>query len=282
MANLLDVMTEAEKERYEHLVMPVDTNIKITDVILSKENMEKIEQFKTEIEHADDLMVYGLTPMNRILMYGDSGCGKTFLAKALSNYLDYYMVYVDIARALSDGSVSKSISDIFMLANKYKNCLIFFDECDSIAWNRDTQNGEGGVARRATNSIFQSLDQMSPSNVFVAATNMLHRLDAAFENRFNLKMEFRRPPLDIEEVARKFMKPQFSLVGDIDSTARNTVNKRCTLSYRELRSIVDREMKKAVINNTMQINVNDLYRTVAEQQMIRIRFFMNDDDEHEK
>ena len=275
MANLLDVMTAAEKEKYEHLVMAVDTNIKISDVILSEDNMSKIEQFKNEIEHADELEIYGLHPMNRILMYGDSGCGKTLLSKALSNYLGYYMVYVDIAKALSDGSVSKSISDIFMLANKYKRCLIFFDECDSIAWNRDTQNGEGGVARRATNSIFQSLDQMSPSNVFVAATNMLHRLDAAFENRFNLKMEFRRPPLDIEEVARKFILPQFSITGTVGDVKRNTVNKRCTLSYRELRSIVERAMKIAVIDRSMCIDVDSLYDAVAKQQDIRLRYIEN-------
>lgn len=279
MANLLDIMSTQDKDRYGHLVMPVDTNIQIESVILSDENKRKIEEFKEEMEHADELVLYGLSPMNRLLFYGASGCGKTYLAKALSNYLDYYMIYVDIAKALSDGSVSKSISDIFMLAEKYKRCILFFDECDSIAWNRDTQNGEGGVARRATNSIFQSLDQMSPSNVFIAATNMLHRLDAAFENRFNLKLEFRRPELTIEETARKFMTDRFELSGEIDDVAKATVDKRCLLSYRELRSIVEREMKKAVIRGDFTIPIKNLYESVAIQQKIKVRFGTAEDYE---
>lgn len=278
MANLLDVMTSAEKERYSQLLMKVDTDINIEKVILSEENQEKVKQIKLEMDNAYKLRSYGLFPMNRLLFYGESGCGKTFLAKALSNYLDYYMLYVDIAKALSDGTVSKSISDIFAIANKYGKCVIFFDECDSIAWNRDAVNGEGGVARRATNSIFQSLDQMNPDNVFIAATNMLHRLDAAFENRFNLKLEFRLPELDIQEILKKFVKPQFKIIddinadGDIDETGKGIIDKRCKLSYRELQSIVDREMKKAVINDTLEIKVSDVYEAVATQQHIRIKF----------
>ena len=58
------------------------------------------------------------------------------------------------------------------------------------AWQRDTGGADTGTIRRATNSIFQYLDQMNKTNIFVSATNMLHRLDPAFERRFNLKMEF--------------------------------------------------------------------------------------------
>lgn len=272
-------MTPQEREKYGHLIMPVNTNISIDSVILSDENREKIEQFKEEMKHEAELRIYGLEPMNRLLFYGASGTGKTYLSKALSNYLDYYMIYVDIAKALSDGSVSKSISDVFYLANKYKRCIIMFDECDSIAWNRDSQSSEGGVARRATNSIFQSLDQMDPSNVFIAATNMLHRLDTAFENRFNLKLEFRRPELKIEETAQKFILDAFTIEDDLDELTKGIVDKRCRLSYRELRSIMEREMKRAVIRGDMIVRLSDLYNTVAVQQKIKVQFGTDEDNE---
>ena len=42
--------------------------------------------------------------MNRLLFYGDSGCGKTYLSKALSNYLGFEMLYIDIANAITSGS----------------------------------------------------------------------------------------------------------------------------------------------------------------------------------
>lgn len=271
MANLTEVMTPEEIDKYGHLIMPVDTNITIDSVILSPENRKKIEQFKTEMQNAEKLKQFGLDPMNRLLLYGDSGCGKTYLTKALSNYLDYYMIYVDIAKALSDGSVSQSISTIFMLAEKYRRCIVFFDECDSIAWNRDAASGEGGVARRATNSIFQSLDQMNPTNVFVAATNMLHRLDPAFETRFNLKLEFRRPKTSILETVKKFVNPKFfEIVIDVTDDTSEVMMRKCTLSYRELTSICNRAMKNAVIDNTFKVKLSDVYEAIAEVNRFKI------------
>lgn len=279
MANISSILTEKEKDQYGHLFMDVDTTISIERVILSDENRAKIEEFKEEMENEALLKSYGLTPINRLLFYGASGCGKTFLAKALSNYLNYYMIYVDIAKALSDGSVSKAISDVFFIANKYGRCIIFFDECDSIAWNRDSSSSEGGVARRATNSIFQSLDQMRTDNVFIAATNMLHRLDVAFENRFNLKLEFRRPELNIEETASKFVNAQFDIVNDLDPLTKSIIDKRCRLSYRELQSIIDRIMKKAVIRGDMKVGLKELYEAVANQQHIKMQFGTDVDNE---
>lgn len=113
--------------KYKHLFMEVDNNIDINSVLLSDENKLKIKEFLREYGSKDRLASYGLKPMNRILMYGDSGTGKTFLTKALSNYMKYTMLYVDIAKSLSEDTVAQNISDIFVCANALKNCIIFFD-----------------------------------------------------------------------------------------------------------------------------------------------------------
>ena len=282
MANIREIMTANEKDLYGDMIMDVDTNLKYEHVILSEENQTKVDELRQEMKYAREFEVYGLKPMNKLLFYGASGTGKTLLAKALSNELDYYMLYVDIGRALSNGDVSRAIADIFTLANKYGNCIVFFDECDSVAVSRDNNNSDAGPIRRATNTIFQYLDQMNPTNIFVAATNMLHRLDAAFENRFNLKLEFRRPELKIEETAARFIRDagsRFELVGSMDEINKATVDKRCTLSYRELKSIVERQMKKAIIRGDLKIPIKDLYEAVAIQQKIKIRFGTDVDNE---
>ena len=258
--------------------MKVDTDIKIESVILSEENKEKIAEFIRETAARDKLLSYGLQPMNRLLFYGASGCGKTFLAKALSNHLNYRMLYVDIAKSLSDGSVAKNISDIFELGNELGNCLIFLDECDSIAWNRDSNSPDSGTIRRATNSLFQHLDQMNKTNIFVSATNMLHRLDPAFERRFNLKLEFRRPSMSIVEVVKKFLYEDFILIDDANETVKKVVNSRNRLSFYELEDIVLRNMKKAVLNDTVQVKTSDIYTDIAIAQRIKIRFKTNIDD----
>ena len=78
-------MAETLEQRVRPLLMRVDTNIQMDDVILSEENKRKIEQFNTENKNYAKLVMHGLQPMNRMLFYGDSGTGKTFLGKALSN-----------------------------------------------------------------------------------------------------------------------------------------------------------------------------------------------------
>lgn len=269
---------------YNELIMPVDTNIKFESVILSDENTQKINDFITEYSYRDKFIKYGLEPMNRILMYGASGTGKTFLAKALANHLGFTMLYVDIAKSLSEGNVSMNVSNVFKLGNYLGNCIIFFDEADSIAWRRDSGDSEGGNVRRATNSIFQQLDQMNTDNIFVSATNMLFRLDPAFERRFNMKMEFRRPELDLTEAVRKFLFKEFKLEDDVDPTIRDIVERRAKssdvkLSYYEIQSIVERAMKQAIMNDTTIVKTSNIYSAFAVSMRIKIKFKTNNDPE---
>ena len=263
------------KQYWDGLLMDVDTDIKIKSVILSKENKEKISRFIEETAYRDKILEYDLRPMNRILMYGASGTGKTYLSKALCNHLGYTMMYVDIADSLSKGNVAENISHIFQIANKVKHCMIFLDECDSVAWSRDARNTDGGEVRRATNSIFQQLDQMKPENIFVSATNMLHRIDPAFERRFDLKMEFRRPDTELLSTIQHFMKPKFKLNDNADKTEYEILQRRLKqnekLSYYEIQGIVERAMKKAIINGTNIVNTSDIYEDFKHTMNIRIK-----------
>ena len=271
------------KEIYDEFIMPVDTNISLESVILSDENKDKISAFLKETEYRDQLIEYGLEPMNRILMYGASGCGKTYLSKALSNHLGYTMLYIDIAKSLTDDTVSKNISKIFQLANYLGHCVLMLDECDAIAWQRDTNNSDTGTIRRATNSIFQHLDQMVSTNVFISATNMLHRLDPAFERRFNLKMEFRRPELDIKDAIKRFIFSKFIIVDDVDSTTETIIARRAgqyaKLSYYEIQGLVERAMKRAVLNNTNKVYTSDIYKDLAIAMRVKINFKTDEDPE---
>lgn len=267
------------QEVWSEMLMSVDTNIKLDDVILSDENKEKIKSFIKEVKYRDILNEYGLQMMNRLLFYGASGTGKTFLAKALSNHLGFTMLYVDISKALTEGNVSQNIANIFELANYIGNCIIMLDECDSIAWNRDTGTAESGIIRRATNSIFQYMDQMNNDVIVIAATNMLHRLDAAFERRFNLKLMFTRPTLDMDEIINQFMLPKFELIDDVNNDVRDIVKKRAKqnvkLSYYEIQTVVERAMKNAILNDTIEVKSSDIYKMLADNMNFKVRFGTN-------
>lgn len=276
---IMNKLTADEKELYKDLIQDVDNNIDINSVILSDENRQKLKEFLNEYSFRDQLLSYGLNPVNRLLFYGASGTGKTYLTKALSNYMKYSMLYVDIAKSLSEDTVAMNISNIFKIANKYGKCIIFFDECDSIAWSRDSKSAEGGMVRRATNSLFQQLDQMNKTNIFVSATNMLHRLDPAFERRFDMKFEFRRPDKEIRDVVKKFLFKDFSLNIDVSGDDEQIVKRRSTLSYYELQIITERNMKKAVMRGTTSVNLSDVLNDIAIQMHMKTRFGTNKDDE---
>lgn len=278
-----DDLPRAYRDIWDEVIMPVDTNISMSNVILSEENTFKIKQFIKEYEYREQLIEYGLEPQNRLLLYGASGTGKTFMSKALANHLNYTMLYVDIAKALSEGDVADKISKIFKLGNYIEKAVIFLDECDSVAWNRDGANTDGGVIRRATNSIFQNLDQMNSKCIFISATNMLHRLDPAFERRFNMKMRFKRPELDMDEAVKHFIYPKFIVNDDVDETVREIVKRRAKqnakLSYYEIEEVVKRAMKDAILNDTNVVSTAFIYENLSRNMNFKVRFGTGDDPE---
>ena len=265
-------------------LMPVDTNIKLSDVILSDENTEKVQLFIRELEHKKEFAKYGLTNLNRLLFFGASGTGKTFLAKALSNHIKYRLLYIDIAQALSDNNVAQNMADIFKVAAEWKNCIIFLDECDSITMSRYGMNyDDSAQVRRATNSLFQQLDQMSPDNVFIAATNLLYKIDPAFERRMNLKLEFRRPQLTLKESAARFIKPGFKIIDDVDDTTSDIVDSRAAdnkkLSYYEIQGLIERAMKDAILHGKTEIRTSTIYMSLSKALNMKLRFKTDTDPE---
>ena len=276
-----DDLPKVYREIWDNVIMPVDTNISLEKVILSPENREKVNNFIKEISYREQLIEFGLEPQNRLLLYGASGTGKTFMSKALAHELNYTMLYVDIAKALSEGDVAERIADIFKLGNYIETAIIFLDECDSVAWNRDGSSTDGGTIRRATNSIFQGLDQMNSKCIFISATNMLHRLDPAFERRFNMKMMFKRPELDMDKAIRHFIYPKFIINDDVSETVREIIKRRAKqnakLSYYEIEEVVKKAMKRSVLNDTNIVNTSEIYDDIAANMRFRVKVDDNDD-----
>lgn len=264
---------------YRELLMPVDTDITLDSVILSEENKEKIRAFIKELKARDIIEKHKLHPMNRILMYGDSGTGKTYLSKALTNYLGFTMLYVDIGAALNRGNVSENLTNIFKLGNKLKNCVIFLDECDSIGWNREGTSRESGEVRRSTNNLFQLIDQMDKSNILIGCTNMIMMLDPAFVRRFDMKMVFYRPKGGLDDVIRKFLLPNFKYELDFDKEYLSIVNRELSVSYYEIQIVAERAMKDQIIKHYddpvepeyYTIKQSVVFKMLAELAGIKIR-----------
>lgn len=258
------------RDIYNNFVMPVSTSISLQSVILSSENSEKVQEFLTEQANKAKFLEHNLLPMNKLLFSGDSGTGKTFLSKALSHTLNREMLYVDISRTTSTGA-AENIAKIFSLASYMKDVVLFFDECDSVAFNRRSEESANPTERKATTAIFQGIDNMDKNVIFIAASNLFARLDPAFIARFQISLDFLTPAgIDMVSSIEKFIHQDFVLDMDLDTNFKNSVETRCKLSYREIQSTVEHAMKKAIILDTDRLSAKSIYKDLAFAAKIRI------------
>ena len=237
----------------------------LDSVILSDENRHKITDFEKETNYKSKFLKYGLEPINRLICYGASGTGKTFLTKCLAAHFGYELLAIDIANALSTGVAAKALEDVFELGNYIGKAIIFLDECDAIARDRsDKSIPEDPNVRRANNALFQLLDRMNPECIFVSATNLYTELDPAFIRRFNIKLKFDRPPLeDLDSTIEKFIIKGFSINRNMNEEIKSIIlwhaRDYTGLSYDEIETWVERAEKNAIINDKEEIDETDIY-----------------------
>lgn len=276
---IFNSLSEELQNTYAKYCLPDDlSGLTIDSVILSDENRHKVEEFLVETQYKQKFMKYGLKPVNRLINYGASGTGKTFLTKCLAAHFNYELLAIDIARALSSGNAANALEDIFNLGNHIGTAIIFLDECDAIARDRsDKSVPEDPNVRRANNALFQLLDRMNPDCIFVAATNLYTELDPAFVRRFNVKMEFNRPPLDdLDAAIIKFMIKDFELEKDLDPAIRETVmwhaRNYAQLSYDEIETWVERAEKKAIIRDEEVIKESEIFDYFMESLHVKVSY----------
>ena len=279
---LFKSLPEDLQNTYVRYCLPDDlSGLTMDSVILSEENRHKVDEFLIETEYKEKFMKYGLKPVNRIINYGASGTGKTFMTKCLAATFKYELLAIDIANALSTGNAAVALEDVFELGNYIGKAIIFLDECDAIARDRsDKSVPEDPNVRRANNALFQLLDRMNPECVFIAATNLYKELDPAFVRRFNVKMRFDLPPLDnLEKTIEKFMHKDFTLMTDMDTGIKDIIlwhaRDYSQLSYDEIETWVERAEKKAIIDDRQVILESEIYDYFMDSLRVSISYDEN-------
>jgi SpoVK/Ycf46/Vps4 family AAA+-type ATPase len=166
-------------------------------VVLSSDNLEIIERIIIENRKKEILNSYGLKPISKILFCGFPGCGKTLTAKVLSGVLELPLVYVNLSSVFSSylGETAVNLKKIFDYV-KQGEWLVFFDEFDAIAKDRNSPN-EHGEIQRLVNSLLQLIDNSNEQSIFIAATNYESLLDRAVWRRFDEVILFGKPDYNL-------------------------------------------------------------------------------------
>ncbi len=172
-----------------------NSDVRLSDVIgLGRIKKEIRKKIVNAIRYSSVYEEYGASLSSGFVLYGPPGTGKTLLAKAVAGEAGIRMLEVRVNEMISkyQGESSKNLSTLFNQARPEAPVLLFFDEIDSLATNRNSSSisSTGGEDRRILNSLLTELDGAMSKNrglYLLGATNIPWDIDSAImrSGRFN-------------------------------------------------------------------------------------------------
>ncbi|GHU53810.1 ATPase [Clostridia bacterium] len=240
----------------------------LSDVVLTNENKQQIQQIIHEFINWDVLLSNGAYPMRRILFYGCPGCGKTLTAHAIASEIGLPLLYVRFDGVISSylGETASNIRKVFDFA-KNDNYVILFDEFDAIGRSRNDQH-EHGEIKRVVNAFLQQVDSFKGRSLIIAATNFEESLDYAVWRRFDSTLRFDMPDNDdrvrlfnirlnqfdgSQNIIKEFAKHMENFTHSDTEQAAVSVLKRCILDGRRMYTKSD--VETAVLQQERLVNL---------------------------
>jgi len=177
-----DGVPDVENERDLDVLAPSD--VTLADVAGMEDVKARLEvSLLGPIRNPELMRAYKISARGGLLLYGPPGCGKTYIAKAISGELGANFYQVGIADVLHHwfGESERSIRSVFDSARRNAPCVLFFDELDALGHRRSALSGSSGM-RPVVNTLLEEMDSATSTNdgVYVlGATNAPWDVDPA-------------------------------------------------------------------------------------------------------
>jgi|GEM_PF-432771 len=140
-----------------------------------------------------------------VLMYGPPGCGKTYIARATAGECRASFIPVHITDILNKyiGESERNLKDMFDKARGQKPSIMFFDEVDTIGFNRSHSSSSMRGVIDTFLTEMEGIDTSTDQVLIIGATNMPWDVDDALKRpgRFD-RLVFVAPP---DEDAREHL-----------------------------------------------------------------------------
>eukprot|EP00955_Chlamydomonas_euryale_P095548 364943-Chlamydomonas_euryale.AAC.22 len=155
-----------------------------------------LESVKAELEQAvmwplrmPCLFVGYRQPPRSFLLVGPPGTGKTMLVEKLASQCGITLLALSPSCILSKwaGESEKAVRSVFAAASAMQPSMIFIDEVDGMAAQRDA--GDDAATRRLLTELLIQMTTVTSQDVFVfACTNRIQDCDKALLRRFERRV----------------------------------------------------------------------------------------------
>src|SRR5438067_10052202 len=161
-------------------VMPGETGVSFDDYKGNPEVLESARRIVLLVRGTNELKEMGGQDVRGLLITGDPGTGKSYLAQCMSTEAGVPFAYASAAsfQAMFIGMnvlmIKRLYSKARRLAREYGACVIFLDEIDAIGMSRSARGGTGmmgmggglfGGFGGGMGGLNELLMQMDPPNI---------------------------------------------------------------------------------------------------------------------
>jgi len=229
------------------LVFEITPQKQFDDLIINEISLNVCKDLISEQHRADLLRSHGIEPRNRILLTGSPGNGKTSLAEAIATHLMYPLFIIRYENLIGSylGETATRLNNVFDYV-KTRNCVLFFDEFDTIGKERgDTK--ETGEIKRVVSSLLLQMDRLPSYVVVITASNHPELLDKAVWRRFQIRLNLEKPDkLQIEVFIEKiFQRTNINFNYNIKTLSEKLYG----LSFSDIEAFCLDVIRQAILNH---------------------------------